>query len=136
MCGESVPAVRIRKLLHQFSGVRFPERRLEIAAPQRVIRNNAPQAAHCVAVIKINALTNFFRNGNRRLDHLPVNIGYVQIAVRSVREIARPEPDILGGEELDFVLRAMREKRSSVGLKDVAVYQVSTDIAGENVAHI
>ena len=134
--GLTVPAIWIGQLFDKFRRTGGAEIGFQIAATQRVVGNDAINAPQRIALEEIDLLPNLFGDGLRRLDHLSVDVGHVEIAVGCVGEVAGPEPDIGGCQELGLLRSAMRGEGGPVGPEDVAVDQVAADIAGEYAAGI
>ena len=109
---------------------------LQVAATLRVIRNDAIYPAKRIAVIEIDLFANLLGNRFRRLNDLSVDIGEVKVSVRRIGEITGTKPDIGGGQELHLLRRAMRGEGRAVREEDVTMYQVSADIAGEDISGV
>ena len=112
------------------------EVRFEIALTQRMVGHDPIDPPHRVAIIEIDLLANLLRNGLRRLDHLAIDVGDVEIAVGGVGEIAWPEPHVRGSQKLYILFPAVSQESGAILAKNVAVDQIAADVAGEDVAGI
>src|SRR4051812_28442508 len=101
-----------------------------------MVRHNAVDAAQRVAIVEVDILADLLRNRFRRLDYLPVDIGDVEVAIRSIGKVAGTEPDIRGGEKFHAVLGAAGDKGGSVRANDIAMHQIRAHVSGEYVADV
>ena len=93
---------------------------------------------HAVAAVEVYVLLEGFRHRFGGFDELAVHVHHVERPVRSVGEIAGPEPDVGRGQKLPVGLagRAAGQVTDSVGPDQIPVHQVGADVAGEEVAAI
>ena len=136
MSREPVPSVRIGQLLDKFRGTGRAQVRFQIALPQRMVGNDSIDLPERIALEEIDLPANLFRNRFRRLDHLPVNVGEVQIAVRRVHEITRAEPYVRGGQKFHALFGAMGREGRAAGADNIAMNQIGADVPGEHVADV
>ena len=114
----------------------FPSPGFNIVVTERFVWNDPVNAAHRIALVKVDLLANLLGYRFRRLDHVPVDIHDVQIPVGSVGEVARPKPYVGGREELNFVLGAMRGECGTVGSEHIAVNQIAADITRKDISAV
>src|SRR5262245_12793411 len=131
-----MPTVCAFQQLNQFGTARGAEFGFETALKQRFVWHNPVDSAHRVTSPEVHVLFELFRYGFRRLDEHSIDVSHVEIAIRSIGEVARSKPGIRGGQEFNSVFGPRSRKTHADRPQDIPVNQVSIHFSGENIAPV
>src|SRR4051794_38903562 len=106
-------------------------REIQIGFRQSGLRRDAVNSAAIVARADVDALADFFRNVIGMLDHIALHIDEVKRAVRAEFKAGEARGTVAAGNKfaIGFGGRTLRAEDWAVRLMDVAMHQISDDIA-------